>query len=233
MVVKGFQLPAAFVSLVDEGGLTPDHWEDRDLVDAYGNRWDGELEVHLGRSDIEWANKHVEEYFAGDPNDPPPGPPEHCPGFIPYINDFSEIVCFGQGHEGNPYCFDFRENPDRPSISYWDDVYWRRVAPDFETLLALYEPEGQDLPAGEPGGPSLGDTREGEGGTGSTGTTGPLNKAPDLPAWEGVRLIPEPARTEAFGRLKEAMRTMYGRDLAQWMKAELRRLDAEHGNQDD
>ena len=41
MVVKGFQLPAAFVQLADEGGLTPDHWQDRDLVDAYGSRWDG------------------------------------------------------------------------------------------------------------------------------------------------------------------------------------------------
>ena len=46
MIVKGFQLPAPFVSLVHEGGLSPDKWEDRDLVDAYGNRWDGELEVH-------------------------------------------------------------------------------------------------------------------------------------------------------------------------------------------
>ena len=59
---------------------------------------------------------------------------------IPYIADFSQVVCFGFGSEGDPYCFDYREDRDQPSIIYWADAYWRRVAPDFETLLTLIEP---------------------------------------------------------------------------------------------
>src|SRR2546427_803802 len=122
MVVKGFQLPAAFVELVGEGGINADNRNRSNRVDAYGNPWGAQLEIGPTQSMIEWLTNHVES-FALDPEYPPPGPPEHFPGFIPYLADFSQIVCFGQGSEGDPYCFDYRGNRDTPSIIYWDDAY--------------------------------------------------------------------------------------------------------------
>src|SRR5438034_453169 len=56
-------------------------------------------------------------------------------GFIPFITDFSEIVQFGYAGDGAAYCFDYRENPDEPSIIHWNEAYWRRVAPHFQYFL--------------------------------------------------------------------------------------------------
>jgi hypothetical protein len=141
MVVKGFQLPEAFVRLVDDGGMTFNNMDFPNPVNAYGNPWDAHLELHLSQADIERDTRLLEN-MREDPNEPPPSSPEHCPGFIPYIDDYSKIVSFGVSGSGEPYCFDFRENPDKPSIIQWHDVYWRRVAPDFETLLTLFEAPG-------------------------------------------------------------------------------------------
>jgi hypothetical protein len=148
MVVKGFQLPAAFVDLFHEGGI-PYSTNEACGVDAYGNPWECELELHVDLSSFEWWSDHLQEAFSCDPNDPPPQPPYHSSGFIPYIDDFSQIVCFGTGHEGSPFCFDYRANQDTPSIIYWDDIYWRRVAPDFETLLTLFEPVADEEMEGD------------------------------------------------------------------------------------
>jgi hypothetical protein len=140
MVVKGLQLPEAFVRLVNDGGLMANDSDDLDSVDAYGNPWFAYLEIYYNQSDIEENNRLIEKNMRMDPDEPPPSSPEHCPGFIPYIDDYSQIVCFGMSAAGEPYCFDYRENPDKPSIIQWHDVYWRRVAPDFETLLTLLDP---------------------------------------------------------------------------------------------
>ena len=60
------------------------------------------------------------------------------PGFISYITDFSEIVCFGMDGSGAYFCFDFREDKNKPSVIWWSDVYWRRIAPDFEAFVRLF-----------------------------------------------------------------------------------------------
>jgi hypothetical protein len=141
MVVKGLQLPEAFVRVVNDGGLEAnDYSDDLDPVDAYGNPWSPDLVTYINPANIEENNRLMEKNGRMDPNEPPPSSPEHCPGFIPYIDDYSQIVCFGENGMGEPYCFDFRENPEKPSIIQWYDVYWRRVAPDFETLLTLLDP---------------------------------------------------------------------------------------------
>jgi hypothetical protein len=147
MVVKGFQLPD-FVRLIgdldfygDDSAPPDDDFDSPlDLVDAYGNPWYADLEIYPTPAVIERQNRLIEENMRMDPNTPRPGGPGHCPGFIPYIDDYSQIVCFGASGSGEPYCFDFRDNPDKPSIIKWDDVYWTRIAPDFESLLTLLEP---------------------------------------------------------------------------------------------
>ena len=61
------------------------------------------------------------------------------PRFIPDIVDFSKIVCFGMSADGAPFCFDFRDNLEQPSVIWWADAYWRRVAPDFDSFVALLD----------------------------------------------------------------------------------------------
>jgi hypothetical protein len=63
-----------------------------------------------------------------------------APGFISYIADFERILTFAIAGDGAPYCFDYRESTD-PSIIWWDDAYWRRVAPSFCTFLSLFHVE--------------------------------------------------------------------------------------------
>lgn len=210
MVVKGFQLPAAFVQLVNEGGINASNYDQPNPVDAYGNRWEAVLETYPSVSWIESENDHLES-FAADPHDPPPGRPEDFPGFIPYIDDFSQIVCFGSGGEGEPYCFDYRENPDQPSIIYWDDVYWRRVAPEFETLLALYEPEGQALAGSGSVKPVLQESSEGERGTGADAVAAPPVSG---------TLEPQPWWSEETRRIIGALTSLGSRDFSQWLQSE-------------
>jgi SMI1/KNR4 family protein SUKH-1 len=72
------------------------------------------------------------------------------PGYIPCIDDFSKIVQFGTDSGGAyPFAFDFRENPGEPSVIYWyRGAYWRRVALNFETSIALYQPLPEDWDPG-------------------------------------------------------------------------------------
>jgi hypothetical protein len=64
------------------------------------------------------------------------------PETIPDIIDFSGIVCFSMSSDGAPLCLNYRESPDCPRAIWWDDVYWRIIAPDFETFLDLFDLNG-------------------------------------------------------------------------------------------
>jgi hypothetical protein len=61
-------------------------------------------------------------------------------GAIADITDFSRILCFGFSAEGEPFCFDFRDDLERPSVICWDGeaLAWRRIAPDAETFLRIF-----------------------------------------------------------------------------------------------
>ena len=61
------------------------------------------------------------------------------PGFIADIVDFSQIVCFGIAGDGAPFCFDYREDLNNPSVIWWDDVYWRQIAPNYESFKTLFD----------------------------------------------------------------------------------------------
>jgi hypothetical protein len=62
-------------------------------------------------------------------------------GAISDIVDFSRILCFGVSAEGEPFCFDFRDELESPSVICWDGnaMVWRRIAPDVEGFLRIFE----------------------------------------------------------------------------------------------
>ena len=64
---------------------------------------------------------------------------ENKPGYISYITDFSKIVCFGMSGDGADFCFDYREDANNPNVIWWDDVYWRRIAPNYDSFIVLFD----------------------------------------------------------------------------------------------
>jgi hypothetical protein len=147
MVVNGLKLPDAFLQLsdaIERGGTHLFLFKEE--VDAYGNRFQGGL--HLWTADpafqggTDWLSSGQ---WLGHPSPEEIQEVNDCvadyPGAIPWISDFSKIVCFGEEiQRSDPFCFDFRENPEEPSIISFDDCYWRRVAPTFEVFIGLYRP---------------------------------------------------------------------------------------------
>jgi SMI1/KNR4 family protein SUKH-1 len=150
MVVNGLPLPASFVGFVRRPDL-PYVWVLKDEVDAYGNAFESELLLHRDEVTIKTHTEGVRYTFEVLTKTTPEERQEWDvesadePGFIPYLSDFSKIVAFGTGHEDHPFCFDFRGSPQEPSVIYWDDIYWRRVAPNFEAFIELFKPD--DYPA--------------------------------------------------------------------------------------
>src|SRR4051812_11455197 len=66
------------------------------------------------------------------------------PGFIPYINDYSKILCFGKSGSDHPICLDYRDNLKDPQIIAHAETHWRRVAPNFTDYKELIEPYDDD-----------------------------------------------------------------------------------------
>jgi hypothetical protein len=147
MIVNGLKLPDAFVALIDRP-VPEDDWVPKggeEGVDAYGHRFGGGLWLFDSLAKIEEETNRLPDYFHVATLTPERIDKWHVAymqyaGFIPYITDFSRIVCFGRTSSGERYCFDYRDNPNIPSIIHWDDGYWRRIAPDFDALISLYKP---------------------------------------------------------------------------------------------
>ena len=139
MEINGLKLPSSFVEILRERTLRRQigTWWLREEVDAYGNKLESDLsEVYetedaLIRETGDLPKHFAPEYFAESSEW------QNEPGFIPDIIDFSKIVCFGMSGDGAPFCFDYRDNLEKPSIIWWADAYWRRVAPDFDSFVAL------------------------------------------------------------------------------------------------
>jgi len=150
MFVNGLQLPASFVRALDSGRLRREvgSWLLKENRDSFGNRLETELgEVFESVARIRQETTALPDSFARD-EIPDTWPRELIgPGAIPDIRDFSRVVCFAVAGGGEPFCLDYRENPDRPAVIWWDDCYWRRVSPDFDAFLSLF-----DLSAAEPDG---------------------------------------------------------------------------------
>jgi hypothetical protein len=144
MTVNGLKLPDSFVTLIDRPQPL-DYWVLKGDVDAYGHKFLQDLILLDSLAKIEEEtirlpiSFHIADYT---PEEIAEANAEDArlPGWIPFITDFSKVVYFGRTPSGEAYCFDFRDNRDEPSIIYWDDGHWVRVAPDFDTLMSLFEP---------------------------------------------------------------------------------------------
>ncbi|UTZ41380.1 SMI1/KNR4 family protein [Vibrio campbellii] len=106
--------------------------------DSYGNHLDTELgQLCSSKDEVLRCTEALKSDFV----------PDGCygsselsgyPGEIRDITDFSKIVCFGYSSDGAPFCLDFRDGCE-PSIIWWDDVYWRRISPNFKCFLELFK----------------------------------------------------------------------------------------------
>lgn len=141
MEINCLKLPQSFVRAILSGTLKREmgSWQLKHPLDFYGDPLETELgDVFENAKTILSATEQlprdfvVDGYYGDDYY-------RQKPGFIPDIIDFSRIVHFGDSGDGAPFCFDFRENADEPSVIWWDDVYWRKVAPSFQAFLDLFE----------------------------------------------------------------------------------------------
>jgi hypothetical protein len=150
MKVNGLQLPAAFVQLCDTASSEDQTgWVLKDEVDAYGNEWsEGDLELDCDPASIRSETQGMQQnWYVPTAEELAEANEEFAsyPGFIPQLGDFSKLVRFGTDGAANPFCFDFRESVEEPSVIYWcNGVYWRRVAPTFATFIALFRPRSQE-----------------------------------------------------------------------------------------
>ncbi len=136
----GLALPAAFVQTVEQhqlaGGrvLLP-----RGGVDAYGYPLAIALvELYSDEAMLVRATVRVAIGFEPDAWYGSRTPAEA--GAIPDIVDFTEIICFGSSRDGEPFCFDYREQTLEPSVICWDGdaTTWRLIAPDSAAFVALF-----------------------------------------------------------------------------------------------
>ena len=142
MEINGLKLPSSFVEILHKGTLRREigSWNLRKEIDAYGNKLESELgEIYETEDALIRETNLLPKHFAPDGFYGEPSEWQAEPGFIPDIVDFSKIVCFGMSGDGAPFCFDFRDNLEEPSVIWWDDVYWRRITPDFDSFIALLD----------------------------------------------------------------------------------------------
>lgn len=124
MEINGLQLPAKFIRDIQEGKFQRviGSWNLRKEVDAYGNHLETDIgDVYENSESITCETndlKGFSPYVLDEPNEW-----QNELGYIPYISDFSKIVCFGMSGDGAPFCFDYRDNLEKPSVIWWDDAW--------------------------------------------------------------------------------------------------------------
>ncbi len=141
MNVRGLTVPPLLVAMIDDGSLRRERgsWQLSEDFDAYGNFWESELgHVHASAAEIEKASALLPQHF----------PSEEAeeiddwvtwPGHIPYIVSFGAILEFAISGDGAPFCLDYRDDILEPTVIWWDDTYWRRVAPTFSEFIGLFD----------------------------------------------------------------------------------------------
>lgn len=142
MVVNGLALPDSLVDALRSGQLARSRgsWQLKADLDAYGNPLESELgEIYSSPEELKLETDKLSADFPSNEDYGESSTDFAGPGAIPDITEFSEIVCFAISADGSPFCLDFRESKARPSVIWWDDVYWRRIAPDVESFLALFD----------------------------------------------------------------------------------------------
>jgi len=142
--MNGLPLPAGLVQIIRDGQGEWAQWMMkehimRDLVDAYGHHFDcPSIEIFNLDSMIEETAELSQRLHPYDELEPI-GEAE-IPGFIPDVKDFSKIVMFGKTGSGEPFCLDYRDSLQEPTVIFCEDGYWQRVAPSFAAFMELFEP---------------------------------------------------------------------------------------------
>ncbi len=142
MEVNGLNLPLAFTEAIRKGVFHKrvHYWFLRKDVDAYGNPLESGLgDVFTEEEAIIRETNELPKHFASDGYYGAPSEWQNAPGYIPDIVDFSKIICFGFSGDGAPFCFDYRDDINNPSVIWWADAYWRRIAPDYSRFIALFD----------------------------------------------------------------------------------------------
>ncbi|MEH6446597.1 MAG: SMI1/KNR4 family protein [Oceanospirillaceae bacterium] len=114
-------------------------WNLKSNIDSYGNILETEFSSLLStEQEILDATIQLSKDFVAD-GDYGAETDDNYPGSIPDIIDFSKVVCFGFSGDGSPFCFDFRDSSNEPSIIWRDDIYWRKLSPNLNSFLLLLE----------------------------------------------------------------------------------------------
>ncbi len=142
MEINGLKLPSLFVEILRKGTLQREigSCNLRKEIDAYSNKLESDLgEIYKTEDALIRETNLLPKDFALDGCYGEPSEWRNEPGFIPDIIDFSKIICFGMSGDGAPFCFDYRDNIEKPTVIWWDDAYWRLVAPSFDSFLELFD----------------------------------------------------------------------------------------------
>jgi hypothetical protein len=156
MSMNDLQFPSSYVRLIAalrKGGWP--YFALREKVDAFGNHFDNGLKIVVPLDDTRPARavsyRLIARFLRRSGTTSVAERPEEVraasaggPGFIPPVTDYTGVLFFGtggerRGPENSLYAFDYRDSSSAPSVICWQSGYWRRVAPDAETFLALFE----------------------------------------------------------------------------------------------
>ena len=138
--VVNFQLPRELLELLQTGDAerVQGSWPLKNELDSFGFKFESELSqiysdlVEMSDATTQLSSDFVEDGYYGNSEI------ENYPNAMLDIVDFSKIVCFGCSGDGSAFCLDYRENQKNPSVIWWDDTYWRLVAPSFKDFIALF-----------------------------------------------------------------------------------------------
>ncbi|MCL1961705.1 MAG: SMI1/KNR4 family protein, partial [Desulfovibrionaceae bacterium] len=139
MHINSFELPVELAEALRTGSLQRERgsWPLKHNLDTYGNRLETELGSLHDLPSMAKKSAALSKDFQSDGMYGTNYPEFAGPGGIPDITDFSQIICFGDSGDGAPFCLDYRAGIPA-SVIWWDDVYWRKIAPDFRTFLNLF-----------------------------------------------------------------------------------------------
>jgi len=146
MMVNGLTLPSVLVDALRSGRLRRDLgvWQLKAEKDTYGNPLETDLRIIDSEEKIQQTTGALPASFQADGYYGESLADIAGPGAIADIIDFSQIVCFADSGDGAPFCLDFRESSTCPSVIWWDDVYWRRIAPDVASFFLLFDFDARD-----------------------------------------------------------------------------------------
>lgn len=142
MKIYGHVLPEVFMNLLKTENFDGQAGS-RPLInnkDSYGHYLETELgQVYVSEKVILQETDKLSRYFKADGVYGEESEWFDQPGFINDITDFSGIISFAASADDSPFCFDYRNSEYEPEIIVWDDVYWRRISPDFHAFIKLFQ----------------------------------------------------------------------------------------------